>query len=192
MECPNCGVDPTTGQLNASAHGGRDARDDPAALFYSVAWGDAWKFTMVELSGGRSLRLALYLFLFTAVQGGCAFMVTWCTTWPPQVFFGVMTFALGLVVPGWIWCLTIETIRATVGKKDSIRKVHFDIFQNMALGLKQIFWTIAFCWFPGAIVMEPLAMIHMAMPVTQQGWINFAMLTPFFAPILCPPCTSGS
>jgi hypothetical protein len=28
--------------------------------------------------------------------------------------------------------------------------------------------------------MEPLAMIHMAMPVTKRGWMNFAMLPTFF------------
>jgi hypothetical protein len=126
------------------------------------------------------LKTALYVFLFTAIQSGCSFMAQWCTTLPPQMFWGGMYLASSLVVPGWIWCLTIETIRATVGKKDSIRKVHFDIFQNMALGLKTIFWLIAFCWFPPAYVMEPLAMIHMAMPVTTRGWINFAMLPTFF------------
>jgi hypothetical protein len=86
----------------------------------------------------------------------------------------------GLVIPGWIWCLTVETVRTTVARKTSIRQVHFDIFQNMALGLKQIFWGTVFCWMPGAAFMEPLAMIHMSMPVTTRAWLNFQMLSTFF------------
>jgi len=177
-ECPKCGVDPSTGQLSASARKRKGLKGPDPALFYATVWGDAWRFTLGNFK--VVLKTALYVFLFVSFQGGCSFMAQWCTTLPPQIFWGGMYFASGLVVPGWIWCLTIETVRATVGKKDSIRKVHFDIFQNMALGLKWIFWSIAFCWFPPAYVMEPLAMIHMAMPVTKRAWLNFAMLPTFF------------
>lgn len=177
-ECPKCGVDPTTGQLSASARKRKNLKGPDPALFYSTVWGDAWTFTMSNFS--VVLRTAMYVFFFTALQSGCSFMQQWCTTWPPKVFWGLMYLASSLVVPGWIWCLTIETVRVTVGKKDSIRKVHFDIFQNMALGVKTILWLIVFCWFPPAYIMEPLAMIHMAMPVTKRAWLNFAMLTTFF------------
>jgi len=177
-ECPKCGVDPSTGQLSSSARKRKGLRGPDPALFYSTAWSDSWKFTMANFT--VVMRTMLYIIVFTSLQWGCSFMVQWCTTWPPQAFWGAMNLASSLVVPGWIWCLTIETIRVTVGKKDNIRKVHFDIFQNMALGVKTIFWLIAFCWFPPAYIMEPLAMIHMAMPVTKRGWLNFAMLPTFF------------
>jgi hypothetical protein len=178
-ECPKCGVDPSTGQLSASARKRKSLRGgvDPA-LFYSVAWGDAWRFTLANFT--VVVRTAVYMLAFTAVQSGCSFMAQWCETWPPKTFWGVMYVVSSLVIPGWIWCLTIETVRVTVGRKDNIRKIHFDVFQNMALGLKTIFWLIAFCWFPPAYIMEPLAMIHMAMPVTKRGWLNFAMLPTFF------------
>src|SRR5262249_16280236 len=117
-ECPKCGVDPTTGQLSASARKRKSLKGhvDPA-LFYSVAWGDAWRFTLANFT--VVIRTAIYTTLIGAVLGGCAFMTGWCTTWPPQVFWGLMTAVSSLVIPGWIWCLTIETIRTTVGRKDN-------------------------------------------------------------------------
>src|SRR5262249_46052117 len=88
-ECPKCGVDPSTGQLSTSARKRKSLKGgvDPA-LFYSVAWGDAWRFTLANFT--VVIRTALYMIAFTAVQSGCSFMVQWCTTWPPQVFWGVM------------------------------------------------------------------------------------------------------
>lgn len=179
-ECPNCGVDPTTGQLTAAARKRKGQKGPDPALFYSTVWKDSWSFMMENKR--VAFRTALYLLLFSVLQGGCEYMaVEFCTTWPPQVFWGVMYFASSLVIPGWVWCLTIETVRTTVARKSSIREVHFDIFQNIALGLKTMLWSLAFwIWFPPALVMYPLAMIHMAMPVTKRGWMSFAMVSTFF------------
>jgi hypothetical protein len=107
-------------------------------------------------------------------------MVGYCETGPPKTFWGGLTLAAALVQPGWVWFLTIETVRATVGRKSNIRGLHFDLFQNIALGVKTYLWLIAFCWFPPAIVMYPLAMIHFAMPVTKRAWMNFLMVSTFF------------
>jgi ribosomal protein L40E/phage FluMu protein Com len=177
-ECPQCGVDPETGQLSSSAKKRMSRKGADPALFYSLAWSDSWSFMMENKR--VAIRTALYIILFAAIQGGCWFLAWWSTNLPPKFFWLTMVGVTGLVIPGWIWCLTVETVRTTVARKTSIRQVHFDIFQNMALGLKQIFWGIIFCWMPGAAFMEPLAMIHMAMPVTTRAWLNFQMLPTFF------------
>ena len=184
-ECPQCGVDPATGQLTASAKKRRSQKGPDPALFYGAAWSDSWAFTRDNKK--IAIRTAIYFLLFGAISGGCAFMVTWCDTLPPQVFWGIVGAASFLALPGWVWCLTVETIRVTAAKKTNIRGLHFDIFQNIALGIKSILWTIVFGWFPPAIFMQPLAMVHMAMPVTIKGWLNFALVPAFFrnfAPIM--------
>jgi ribosomal protein L40E len=177
-ECPKCGVDPETGQLSASAKKRSGRKGPDPAIFYSLAWRDSWAF-MLE-NKRVAIRTATYIILFAALQGGCWFMAWWSTNLPPKFFWLTMVGVTGLVIPGWIWCLTVETVRTTVARKTSIRQVHFDIFQNMALGIKQIIWGIVFGWMPGAVFMEPLAMIHMSMPVTTRAWLNFQMLSTFF------------
>ncbi len=185
-ECPKCGVDPSTGQLTASARKRRSMKGPDPALFYKAAWSDSWAFTKDNFK--IVYRTATYFILYGAIVGGCAYMVTsFCDTLPPKVFWGIIGVAAFLALPGWVWCLTIEAIRVTAAKKSNIKGLHFDIFQNIALGVKSILWTIVFCWFPFAVFMQPLAMVHMAMPVTIKGWMNFALVPTFFrnfAPIM--------
>jgi ribosomal protein L40E/phage FluMu protein Com len=178
-ECPKCGVDPETGQLSASAKKRAGRKGPDPSLFYSAAWKDSWAFTMENKS--VAIRTALYMIVFAAVQGGCNFMTNWSTNLPPKIFWAAMYFVTGLIIPGWIWCLTVETVKTTVARKTSIRQVHFDAFQNMALGIKLYLWSLVFwVWFPIAFLMYPLAMIHMAMPVTKRGWFNLTMFATFF------------
>jgi ssDNA-binding Zn-finger/Zn-ribbon topoisomerase 1 len=177
-ECPKCGVDISTGQLSAAAKKRKSRKGPDPAEFYSAAWKDSWAF--VKENYTVALRTAMYLIVYGAVEQGCAFMVGYCQTGPPKVFWAGLTFATALVQPGWLWFLTIETIRVTVARKRNIRDLHFDLFQNIALGVKWYLWLIAFCWFPPAIVMYPLAMIHFAMPVTKRAWVNFLMSSTFF------------
>ncbi|HEY2253730.1 MAG TPA: zinc ribbon domain-containing protein, partial [Planctomycetaceae bacterium] len=172
-ECPKCGVDPMTGQLTAGAKKRRNMKGPDPALFYKAAWTDSWAFTKENKK--VAFRTAMYFLVYGAICGGCVYMVTsFCETLPPQVFWGVIAGACFLALPGWVWCLTIETIRVSAAKKSNIKGLHFDIFQNIALGVKTILWTVVFCWFPLAVFMQPLAMIHMAMPITIKGWMNFA------------------
>jgi ribosomal protein L40E/phage FluMu protein Com len=180
-ECPQCGVDPTTGQLTASAKKRRGMKGPNPALFYREAWTDSWAFVKENTRVGW--RTFLYGLLFAFLSGVCNGMATWCSSLPPKVFWFVFYIAASLVMPGWNWFLTIETIRTTVGKKKlSLGKLNFDIFLCMALGIKMFLWIIVFSIFlpiPFALIMLPLAMIHMAMPVTKRGWLNFLMLPTF-------------
>jgi hypothetical protein len=185
-ECPQCGVDPNTGQLSASAKKRRSMKGPDPAEFYSVVWSDSWAFLKENI--GVAVRTFLYNFLFWFLAGGCIILGIVLAVasggLPPLVFMFAMAVMTTLVMPGWYWFVTIETIRTTVVKKKlSLGKVNFDLFQCMALGIKLILWSIVFSIFPPipfAFIMFPLAMIHMAMPVTKRGWLNFLMLPTFF------------
>jgi hypothetical protein len=100
---------------------------------------------------------------------------------PPRVFWSACALVVYLITPGWIWHLTQVTIRATMSRKDDISDVSFDIFQNVALGIKLFVWGIVyvlplFFIFPVALLMYPLAMIHFTTPVTKKAWLSPAML----------------
>jgi hypothetical protein len=179
-ECPKCGVDITTGQLSAAAKKRKSRKGGPdPAEFYSAAWSDSWAFMKENYT--VALRTGLYLILFGLACGGSIGMFQWCATAPPKVFWFGLGVACLLVIPGWIWCLTVETIRVTAARKRNVRDVNFDIFLNMALGVKTIVWYIVFlCWVPFVGFMYPLAMIHMAMPVTKKAWLMPAMVPIFF------------
>jgi ribosomal protein L40E len=177
-ECPKCGVDPETGRLSARAKKRLSRKGPDPALYYKHVWTDSWAFLKENFS--VAIRTAVYLFVAMLVYFGCLFMVVWCETWPPRVFWLGLAFADLLAVVGWPWHLVIETVRTTVARKSSIRGINFDAFLCIAFGIKFVAWSIAFCWLPFAFLMYPLAMIHMAMPVTRRAWLNFAMAATFF------------
>jgi ribosomal protein L40E len=174
-ECPKCGVDPATGQLSASAKKRARKGVDPAE-FYTVVWKNAWEFTKTNRKTVQ--RIAVYLLVFSLINGLCGFMVGICKPGtPPQMFWVAFGFAASMLTPGLIWAMTLEIIQATVTKKASIKDVNIDMFQNIALGIKTLLVSIA--WFPIGYIMYPLAMIHMAMPVTKKAWFWPAMVPIF-------------
>lgn len=183
-ECPACGVDPATGQLSEAARRRKLRPGSDPDEFYSVAWKNSWKFT--KDNSRVALRLIGYITTFALIAAGCAFMVSWCTNGPPRTFWGGFGVVCALVIPGVVWSVTMEIIRATVARKDSVRDINFDFFTNASLGIKTILWAIVFCaWLPPVFLMYPLAMIHMAMPVTKKGWM-FPVVLPIFLRHLKP------
>src|SRR5262245_35891514 len=106
-ECPKCGVDPNTGQLSSSARKRMSRKGPDPALFYSAAWKDSWKFTKENFT--VALRTAMYFVIYGASTGFSAFMVTWCSGGPTKAFWTLMTTVTALTLPGWIWCLIVET-----------------------------------------------------------------------------------
>lgn len=176
-ECPKCGVDPNTGQLSAAAKKKAGRKGVDPAEFYSVALKNAWEFTTGNMK--MVVRTFMYLLLFALINAGCSYMVQYCSDPPPKFFWAMCGFAASLVGPGWVWYLTIQVIQHTVGRKNDVSGVNFDIFQNMALGLTQIVWFIVFL-FPITFLMYPLAMIHLSMPVTKKAWMFFALIPVFF------------
>lgn len=178
-ECPKCGVDPATGLVSASAKRRLGRKGPDPAEFYSAAWKNSWQFTRDNMR--TVVRVALLLLGYTFLQLGCAAMVAYCTAGtPPQFFWFIFLCAATLITPGLIWALTVDVTRMTLSKKSDLRDVIIDTFQNMALGIKTILWTIAYGWAPFAVLMYPLAMIHMAMPVSKRAWFWPSMVPIFF------------
>lgn len=178
-ECPKCGVDPSTGQLSASARKRMSRKGPDPALFYGAAWKDSWAF--VKENYTVALRTGVY---FTVLQGfmvSCWSLAGWLSGLPPKYFLGAFVAAAYLAIPGWAWWLAIETIRTTAGKKSNIRSIHLDTYRNIALGIKYLLWLIVFpAWLGLTIFMAPVAMVHMAMPVTIKGWFSPLLLPAFF------------
>jgi DNA-directed RNA polymerase subunit M/transcription elongation factor TFIIS len=181
-ECPKCGIDPATGQLSAAAQKRASRKGPDPALFYKTVWKDSFEFTKKNKS--VVFRTAIYGVLSYSLAGFCGFMVGWCSGMPPKTFWAGIGFLAMQIFPGWLWFLTTETVKVTLPKKDNIRDLNFDLFQNVALGIKTIIWSIVFLS-PITFVMYPLAMIHMSMPVTTPGWL-FPKMIPIFLRNLAP------
>lgn len=178
-ECPKCGVDITTGQLSSSARKRMSRKGPDPALFYGAAWKDSWAF--MKENSTVALRTGGYFTSMQILIGTLASLANWLSGMPPKFFLGAFIIAAFLAFPGWAWWVTIETIRTTAGKKRDIRGVHVDTFRNIALGLKYILWLIVFpAWLPFVGFMAPVAMVHMAMPVTKKGWFSPLLLPAFF------------
>ncbi|MBS0267204.1 MAG: hypothetical protein JSS02_35090 [Planctomycetes bacterium] len=178
-ECPKCGVDPTTGQLSARAKKRRGMKGPDPKFFWRAAWTDSWAFTKENFTVG--LRTLLYTILVGAVGVGCSMAANAIQDPPPKIFFIALQMLTNLIMPGWQLCVILETIRVSCAKKSNITRLHFDVFNNIALGIKWFLWLLAFVvWMPIAFVMMPLAMVHLAMPVTMRGWVNFLLAPTFF------------
>jgi len=168
-ECPKCGVDPLTGQLTKAAKRRKSLRGVDPREFYKVFLKDAWQFTLDNF--GMVLKTAGYFLLYSLIAGGCGFMVGWCTRTPPKAFWGFLATLAYLTIPGWWLYLTLEVIKLTTVKKNSTKDVKFDMFYSVAMGLTFIAWYISHAIFPPALLCLPIALIHLAMPVTYKGWL---------------------
>jgi len=198
VECPNCEVDLSTGQLSEQALVRRGRKGPDPALFFKTMRGDALEF----LGAHRKLviRTITYTVVATALSMGCLWMALWVNKLPLKVFWGFSSLVSGMVAPGWAWFLQTEIIKLTLAKKKKIKKIHFDFFLNSALGIKFFAWLLffslpvqvvtggigAWLWFDGmqiagiiliglgfviAMLMFPIVMVQMSMPVTIRGWM---------------------
>lgn len=169
-ECPQCGVDPNTGELSKAARKRKTLKGADPADFFKNVWSDAWSFTMENL--GVVVRTFLYLVMYAGLAAFCAYMVVdVCERTPPKVFWGgIGTLAL-LVLPGWIWHMTVEAVKVTTFRKSKMSDVKFDTFTSVALGIKTLVWVISHVWLPPALFCLPIAQIHFAMPVPDKAWL---------------------
>jgi len=207
LECPNCGVDPRTGQLSASARRKAAIKGPDPSEYYPGLWKDSWQFLLKNRElVVKSAVLTIVCFIFGL---GCLFMVVWCTNPPPKMFWGALMLVSFLVVPGWFWFLSTQIIAATLGKKQVLKRVHVDVFLCVALGIKVNIWSFVFLFPVGLaagliglinpllggilvggaqllmIPMLPAIMTHMTMPVTWKAWLMPVML-PIFGRTIGP------
>ena len=194
IECPKCEVMLETGQLSDQKKAARSRKGPDPKLFYSSMIKDAWQFGMGQKK--LAARTCTYAVISSMISLGCFLMVLWCTRLPPKAFWGLWGVVALLVVPGWAWHLHTVIIDSALAKKTRLpKRILFDFFLCSALGVKLIAWTLAMglplhaaaivFWmfemqivaasFAGAgllfaVLVFPIAMVHMTMPVTFPAW----------------------
>ncbi len=190
-ECPACGLNFETGLTKEKQKG-----IDPK-LFFRVVIKDSKKFLLENRP--LAIRTGIYTLIFSVLNFGCLFMVTWCVSFPPRMFWLGLFFVTLMVPFGWLWFLNSETIKATMDKRENMPRVNFDMFTCVALGIKYWLWRIVMglqlffltapagyfnsrqMWMPALalqavfelilVLMMPQVMIHMVMPITTRGWL---------------------
>lgn len=190
FECPACGLNFETGLTKEKQRG-----VDPN-IFFKVVFKDSKAFLMENRP--LAVRTGIYTLIFSLLNFGCLFMVTWCVSFPPRVFWLGLTFVTGMVPSGWLWFLNTEIIKATMEKKENMPRINFDMFTCVALGIKYALWRTVMgaqlvlplvagflasrqMWIPAVslqvvseillVLMMPQVMIHMVMPITTRGWL---------------------
>ncbi len=145
VECSKCGVNLETGQVSKERQRKKTRKGPDPAEYYTTAWRDSWKFVMnnkhlVVITG-------TYWSLFALLCGGSIYFAFSCERIPPFIFWLALALLFAVGAKGWFWFLSIEIINATLDKKRVIKRVNFDFFSNIALGLKGIFWPFIL-WLP--------------------------------------------
>ena len=189
-DCPACGLNFESGLTKEKQKG-----IDPKG-FYRVVLKDSKQFVIDHKP--LAIRTGIYSLVFGLVNFGCVFMVTWCVSPPPRIFWLGLAIITGMVPNGWLWFLNSEIIKATMDKREKLPRINFDMFTCVALGIKLLVWQILMgaqlglpviagflarqrMPIPAAILegltqiilflMLPQVMIHMVMPVTTRGWL---------------------
>lgn len=189
-ECPACGLNFETGMTKEKQKG-----VDPK-IFYKVVLKDSKQFLLDNKS--LAIRTGIYNLVFGLLNFGCVFMVTWCVSPPPRIFWMGLAIITGMVPNGWLWFLNSEIIKATMDKRETMPRTNFDMFTCVALGIKLLVWQALMgaqlglpliagflvkqgMPIPAAAIelltqlilflMLPQVMIHMVMPVTTRGWL---------------------
>ena len=189
-ECPACGLNFETGLTKEKQKG-----IDPKG-FYRVVIKDSKQFLIDHKP--LAIRTGIYTVVFTLVFVVCMFMVTWCASPPPRMFWFGLAVVASMVPNGWLWFLNSEIIKAAMDKKERLPRINFDMFTCVALGIKTLVWVAIMgsqfvlpliggflirqgLMIPGVVLigltflplylMLPQVMIHMVMPVTTRGWL---------------------
>lgn len=190
MECASCGLNFETGLTKEKQKG-----VDPK-IFFRVVLKDSMAFLKAHRS--LALRTSMYSLVYSLAFLFFSFMIGWCISFPPRLFWTFLTVVAYMVPFGWVWFLDGEIIKATLEKRDKMPRINFDMFTCVALGIKFHLWQIVMgiqlvlpgiggyltrsgMVIPGAIVtflgqmlillMLPQVMVHMVMPVQKRGWL---------------------
>ena len=190
-ECPACGLNFESGLTKEKQKG-----IDPK-LFFRVVIKDSKNF--LRENKPLAIRTGVYTLIYSVLNFCCLFMVTWCVSFPPRMFWLGLFFVTSMVPFGWLWFLNSEVIKATMDKRENMPRVNFDMFTCVALGIKYVLWRVVMglqlffltiplgyfnarqMWIPAftlqaifeliLVLMMPQVMIHMVMPITTRGWL---------------------
>lgn len=137
--CRNCGMNVTTGRMDAKEAKKRSRVGLDPALFYQKAWSESWAF--LKEHWRLATRTGGYFTLFTVLNGICWFMVAYCEGIPPKFFWFCMALLTSLGLAGWAWFLTFNIIESTMTRDEKmLERVQFDMFQTVSLGLRAVLW----------------------------------------------------
>ncbi len=208
IECPKCEVMLDSGQLSEKKKKARARKGPDPAIYFKTLFIDAWRFLMDHKA--IAFRTSAYSVLFSGIALGCLVVLLWCSRLPPKTFWGFCAFVVLMIPPGWAWYLNTVTITAALENKKKLpKKIRFDFFLCSALGIKVIAWTLAMgipmhavalvflalkmpIWAASfslfgllfALLVFPVAMVHMSMVVTTPAWKFWVMDREFFRTIL--------
>ena len=176
--CENCGVIIATGKLSDKEVRRRERRGPDPAEFYPVAWSDPWQFTLAHSKlVMKTIGVWTFFGMFVFV---CLRMVFYCDSLPPALFWMGLLGVSVLGILGWFFTLQMEIIRLTLAKKKVLKKVAFDPFTAISLGLKFFIWPIVLI-IPGiSSFVYPIAMTHLAMPYTYKAFLPVTMIKLYY------------
>lgn len=202
-DCGSCGVNLRTGRLSEREKKRRERKGPDRELFYKDLWRDPWEFSKEHWS--LTIRSGLYMLLMFVALGAAVFMVNYCDSAPPRVFWTGILLLFSAVIPGWFSFMSGEIIRTTLKRKSrDLGRIHFDIFQCFTSGmdfyfvagiiLSPVIMGAAFAYRSNhttaaviagigvflALPITPLAMSHLAMPDAWKAWFAPALLPTFF------------
>jgi hypothetical protein len=207
FECPKCFVDIRTGKLTEKRRRKLERKGPDPAEYYQTAWSDGWRY--VQRNHMLAVRTFLYLALFWVPGFALLLLAVYFHKFPLKVFFSFLTLVSILAAPGWLWFLWLEVLQGTLDKKPKLKRVGFDFFLNVSLGLKVIAWVAIFglpilaipagaggmlisndnAIVGGILIglgcllllpLVPLGLAHMVMPVTWPGWVSPYCVRTFF------------
>lgn len=121
---------------------------------------------------------------------------------PPTYFWVSMISVFILAFGGWAWILSTAIVELSLAGKKKIKRFQTDLFANMAMGFRTIFWPMVLMapivWIPGLVfaltnnqivttilwcviflvpilVFLPAALVHMTQHYTYRGWLIYWM-----------------
>lgn len=162
IECPSCGVNVQTGQLSAKRQKKAALKGADPDDYYKKAIPDSWRF-MVRHAGYAAQTALISFLLLTVVIGliaGAAMIPN--DKVPPKVFLAAFATAVYLAIPGWYWHLFLATVKHTMGKKDQLKDVKFDMVTSMADGIQANMWSNIY--FLPSLVVSVLLINFLLMP----------------------------
>ncbi|WP_437202955.1 RDD family protein [Planctomicrobium sp. SH664] len=207
--CRSCGMNVSTGMMDAREQKKRAIRGPDPGKFFSDVWGDGWRFVMNEKK--LALRTGTYWMIFSAIHAVCAYMgLVYCDRLPPKTFWVCLTVLSFLGIPGWYLFLTIKVISSTMSR-ETFRsdRIFFDFFLAVSAGMRLVFWPLIVMgpvtpvvilllywlsdrlprnaligiglttWVLIPLVLLPIALVHMTDRYTYKAWILWELLKLF-------------
>lgn len=189
IDCPECGHNIDTGVMSEYMRKKRSRKGPDPEEFWGVMWSGSFKFMRDNLP--LVFRTGLYWSVFYTLAVFSFFSLVYTTNLPPKLFWTFCMYLFLFGAAGWYWYLSIQVIRHTSGpkRKKPMEKIHFDLYQCIALGLKAAVWPAVMA-LPVVLILAGIHLIPLAMgdPIYDDFTITtiVGLVIYVFAAILFP------